>query len=214
MKHTLFTASLLVQPRSLHDADMDFSAWRQFTANTEAGVTLIELLAVIVIAGILMAIALPNLTNFIANGRITSAANDIASDLMLARSVASSHRGQAVVCASNATSCSSTVTCSTTDNDWIYSGRIVFVDSNSNGTCDPGETLIKHSAASLTTNTSSSPPSIVLSGFSGNKSIAFNAYGTTNPISTGSFRLCVTNATLCRQITVDYTGRTSITKVP
>ena len=188
----------------------------------EAGVTLIELMVVIVIAAIFMAYALPNLANFIANGRITSATNDLVSDLMLARSVASSRRGQAVVCPSpdtTTTTCVAAVQCSATASDWIFSGRIVFLDKNSDGICNSGETIVRHIAASLKPDSSGAVTSIVPSFPSNaNNWIAFNPYGQmispAGAISNGSFKLCVKNASMCRQITIDFTGRTSIIKVP
>jgi type IV fimbrial biogenesis protein FimT len=181
-------------------ADVTLHSRRQFRANTQAGATLFEVLVVIVIVGILTAMAAPNFSSFIANGRISSATNDLISDLMLARSMAATNGHHAVVCAStNGTSCSTTVL------DWTV-GRIVFIDMNSNGIYDAGDILIKHTTTGLTGAT------ITMTGFP-NTYIAFSSYGGMAPLGTGQFKLCVTGATQCRQISIGINGRALSTKV-
>jgi type IV fimbrial biogenesis protein FimT len=158
-------------------------------------------LVLLVVISIIMSIAAPGFSNFIANGRISSASNDLLSDLRLARSIASTNGRRAVVCAStNGTSCSATVA------DWA-AGRIVFIDKNANAVFDAGETLVKHTTGLTTTST------ITMTGFP-NTYIAFNSYGGMIPLGTGLFKLCVANANQCRQISVDYSGRASVIKVP
>jgi prepilin-type N-terminal cleavage/methylation domain-containing protein len=219
MKNSLFTTPFLVQPHSQSGGAIAIHRYPQANGEMHSGFTLVEVMVVIILAGILMAIAVPNISNFIANGRISSAANDLVSDLMLARGAATSSRHLAIVCASSATTCTPTaVTCSASDNDWISAGRLVFIDNHSipgttDGICKNGDTVIKHTSSSLTPNALPSPTSIVGTGFT-NDYIAFNSYGVMVPMEAGHFTLCVTNATQCRHISVDFSGRASVTKVP
>ena len=230
------TTPLLLRPLERHNGDSSSNARPHFRTGIEAGFTLIEVLVVIAVAAILLSIALPNLANFIANGRISSASNDLASDLMFARSLASSNQGQAVVCAASptvitgtgtsiATSCNATVVqCSAAPNDWIFLGRVVFIDKNFNGKCDGNETIIRYTPPTLTPDTSSTPTAVTLNLPSGNNWLAFNPYGAmispapsvsaSGAIASGNFKLCVNGASQCRQISIDFSGRPSVTKVP
>ena len=221
--HTI-TTPLLLHPQNRRRAVLPLNVYPHSHANIRSGFTLIEVLVVIAVAAILMSIALPNLANFIANARTSTAANDLVSDLMFTRSLASSNQFPAIVCPpSNApatnTSCAATVSCSATPNDWIFLGRIVFIDANLNGKCDGNETIIRYTAPTLTPDTSGALTSIV-PNFTGNPNnwLAFNPYGTmVNPggaITSGSFKLCVKGASQCRQISIDFSGRPSVTKVP
>ncbi len=57
-----------------------------------SGFTLLELMVVVVIAGILLAIGVPAMGNFIRNSRMTAAANDLMGTLHYARSEAIKRR--------------------------------------------------------------------------------------------------------------------------
>ena len=67
---------------------------------TQNGFTLYELLATMLIVGIVMALGIPNLTEFTQNSRMTSAANDIHATFQLARSEAARAKTNITICAS------------------------------------------------------------------------------------------------------------------
>jgi type IV fimbrial biogenesis protein FimT len=69
--HAFLTSMVNMQPRA-----------------TARGFTLIELMIVVLIAAILLAIGLPNMTDFIAEQRVRSTASDITSEIMFARAKA------------------------------------------------------------------------------------------------------------------------------
>ena len=97
-----------------------------------SGFTLIELLITVGIAGIVMAMAAPNMAAFIKNERLTSATNDLLTDIALARSKAVERNQPVIICASSdQTNCT---------NDGYEGGWIVTVDTDSDGT---GDEIIK-----------------------------------------------------------------------
>ncbi len=89
------------------------------------GFTIYELLITIVIVGIVMSIALPNLSGFTKNSRITSVANDLLSSFHLARSEAARSKSNITICASDNSMDAAAACGGTFDDGWI-----IFVDLN------------------------------------------------------------------------------------
>jgi type IV fimbrial biogenesis protein FimT len=100
----------------------------------QPGFTLLELMVVLAIAGVLFAIGVPAMGNFIRNSRITSAANDVMAGLHFARSEAIKRRFPVTLCTST-----DLATCA---NSPFLTGWIAFVDLNQSGQIDAGETLL------------------------------------------------------------------------
>lgn len=106
-----------------------------FTFRAQRGVTLIELMIVLVIAGILMGTAVPSFLGVIRSTKLTNAANDLFASLTLARSEAAKRHERVVLCKSaDGTSCAST-------GGWEQ-GWIVFDDANDNGKRENDEQIV------------------------------------------------------------------------
>jgi type IV fimbrial biogenesis protein FimT len=110
-----------------------------------AGFTILELMVVVAIAGILMAVAAPAMGNFIRNGRITAAANDVMAALHFTRSEAIKRRLPVTLCTSanalNADGSANTVDPACAASEFL-TGWIVFVDLNQDGVRDAGDTIL------------------------------------------------------------------------
>lgn len=85
-------------------------------------------MVVLAIAGVLMAVAIPAMGDFIRNSRITAAANDVIAALHFTRSEAIKRRQQVTLCTS-ADSLDASPTCAASD---LLTGWIAFVDDNDN----------------------------------------------------------------------------------
>src|SRR5208283_2794310 len=164
--------------------------------NRESGVTLMEVVVVILIVGIMAAMAAPSYSSFVANSRVSSAANDLIADLMLARGTASTNGHRVIVCPST-----TGTSCSTTASDWAK-GRLVFIclstNCSTNGSYNPAagtlptpDTLIKYATglpSNLTVTMTETPV------FPCTNCIVYGPYGGMLPIGTGTFTLCVKGA--------------------
>lgn len=94
------------------------------------GFTLIELLVVIAIVGILIGLATPSMSKFVADWRVNSAINSFSRDFRLARTEAIKRSRPVVIC--RAKPGVTTPTCDT-GTEWDKAGWLVFVDNNFNG---------------------------------------------------------------------------------
>lgn len=107
------------------------------------GFTLLELMVVLAIAGVLAAIAVPAMGNFMRNSRITAAANDVMAALHFTRSESIKRRQPVTLCTS-ANAQDAAPTCA---NSPFLTGWIAFVDLNQSGGVDAGEdVLLQHEA--------------------------------------------------------------------
>lgn len=98
------------------------------------GYTLVELLAVLAIAAILLALALPAMGPRAPRERATAALNQIIGSVALARSAAVLHGTPVTFCPGFAGSC--------LGRDQWHRGALVFRDANQNGLKEPGEALL------------------------------------------------------------------------
>jgi len=173
--------------------------------NKQRGITLIELMIVIVIAGILLSMAIPSFSDLIVSNRTTAQANDFVTALATARSEAI--RRGLPVCVKRL---------GATEKDWS-SGWEVFVDgttartfSNDADRCSTAGTSLQTHDALTGGNTLNS------SGDNFKTSIRFNALGVAvNNTDTGisdTFSLCRqdNSSGKSKLISVSITGLVSV----
>lgn len=107
-----------------------------------SGFTLLELMVVLAIAGVLMAVGIPAMGDFIRNSRITAAANDVMAALHFTRSEAIKRRRPVTLCTSASAVTDVNPTCAASP---FLTGWIAFVDTNQSGQRDAGEqVLLQH----------------------------------------------------------------------
>ncbi len=99
------------------------------------GFTLVELLVTLAVLVLVLTVAIPSMRNFVKNGRLTSAANDLAATLAFARSEAVRRGRPVTVCASTDGS-----SCDTAD--WER-GWIVFTDGGTAGSVDGSDQVLR-----------------------------------------------------------------------
>jgi len=98
--------------------------------NMAVGFTLIELMVVLTIAGIMLSIALPNLTNFVAEQRVRTVASDLVGEIAYARAKAIEQSRHVII--------------QKIGTGWDLGWR-TYIDVNNNGTYESGtDTEVKH----------------------------------------------------------------------
>ena len=143
-------------------------------------------MAVVLIASILMAVAVPSFQDFVINNQLTTQANSLVTTMQLARSEAVKRN--------------KSVTVETTDvsTNW-GNGFRTWVDINGNGARDAGETLRQENALSANTLTSSIKTFQYLpTGFASIGGVSVD------------FDLCHGSDKKGRKVTLDNTGHVSV----
>jgi type IV fimbrial biogenesis protein FimT len=177
----------------------------------QAGFTLMELMITVTVAGILMAIAIPNIRNFIRNNLLSSGVNDLLHSINVARTEAIKRQIQ---------SPAGVVVCGTTDPGGppagltctynSFRGWFVFQDTNGNWQHDANEPVIEtHTLidASVTVKTDAN-----------NNIVSFGPSGFANPagveVPTATLVMCdvrgvqaVGNNSTGRALFITATGR-------
>jgi len=165
------------------------------------GFTILELMIIVVILGMTMAIAAPNLITMVANNRLSSAASDLATAMQLAKAEAAARVNPATLCKSNAAG-----TACVAGGDWSQ-GWIVFSDVDGDASVDGGDTiLLAHEALH---------PAITFGGTAGvANSITYRSSGSSTITSIETLIVCDERGFIAnsRGIMVTITGRGSVMK--
>lgn len=160
---------------------------------TQFGFTIIELMAVVLIASILIMVAIPSFTSFVINNRMTTEANSLVTSLQVARSEAVKRN-------------SSVYVGSTSGNGNWGQGFVIFLDVNGNGAYNASDTILRQQNAL---------PSDLLNASIGGTATAVLQYlptGFTGNLGAGilTFDLCHQANYQGRQITVNSVGQVTL----
>ncbi len=173
----------------------------------QGGMTLIELMAVLAVAVILMGVAVPAIGDFIRNSRMITQTNEFVADVAFARSEAIKRGADVIICKS-ADPVASPPSCNTTGDNWS-TGWIIFVDNQpANSAFDAGEEVVRIHSALLGDNTLFAAADVA-------NRIVYTRNGLSSLTTASSFALCdQRGAARGRSITLEVTGRATIGRNP
>lgn len=163
----------------------------------KSGFTLIELMITIAIAAILITIAVPGFKSFISGNRMTTLANELVTELMVAKAEAVRRNASISICIKS----SGSNVCNNSGN-W-QDGWLSFTDSNANGAVDTGDTVLKvHGPL---------PKGYTLAATGLNSSVRITYLPSGSVNAAGTFTLCQPGS-YGRSIAVTTTGRTNTSR--
>ncbi len=154
------------------------------------GFTLIELIIALTVAGILMALAAPNMWQFFGKNRLAANTNDLLADINLSRSEAIKRSTRAGICATavNGAACAA-------GGNWLNGWLVYYIDPTTSAsiTIRTHEQLTGKSTLTSATD-----------------KIEYSKDGTVNT-GTGNYDLCDTTLKRYRRINISTTGRPTLT---
>jgi type IV fimbrial biogenesis protein FimT len=160
-----------------------------------SGFTLLELAITVAVISIVMAIAIPSMSTFAQNDRLTTNINTLIGHLAYARSEAVKRSQQVSLCVSND---SGTTNPSCAGSDW-HEGWIVYVDADGSNSFSAGEEVLRAQQALEGSNT-------LATGIG--TTVIYDYRGYVKTASIGSFLLCDgRSGPHGKTITISTTGR-------
>jgi prepilin-type N-terminal cleavage/methylation domain-containing protein len=177
-----------------------------------AGFNLVEIMIAMAIVAVMMALAAPDLRDFMRNARISALTNDLMADLQMARTEAVKANRRAWFCVSDAASEGHCM-----GGGWTDKYRAIIVDLNDNNDCDVGDLTVRHKIA----DSSAGSPTATLSGNS-TFGVTFLPSGVLAGGAQRTFRICDTRngpngvaaaPFLHRQITIAPSGRAQVDQI-
>lgn len=181
---------------------------------SNAGFTVIELLITVTILGIILAVGLPNLRDFLVRNQVAAIATEFTNDVSRTRTEAISRNSCVSMCTSNNTQnalTGGTPTCTTTDSNW-QAGWIIFA----NPTCSASITAPNSTDRPLITVRAAGATDFVLEPVSGSlQRITFDAKGLVIIAQTNLALKHTTEATTSpnyRSLCISSAGRVNVKK--
>lgn len=148
-------------------------------AKRRQGLTIVELLVAISVAGVLLAAALPAMHGLVRTSRLDASARELHSHIQLTRTAAVQFRQVVTLCPREGRASSTGTRCGS---DWTR-GYVVFVDADGDAVRDlPGDTLLAEAPADAGVH-------IRWRAFRRRAALQFRADGATH-LSNGTFTLC------------------------
>lgn len=175
------------------------------------GFTLLELLATIAVIAILSVIAVPGFLDFARNNRLTTATNELVSDMLVARNEAVKRNRPVVICKTLDATAASPVCDANVANPWT-NGWIVFVETvDDNGVRADAEPLVRVHGALLNTITLTSLAPPTASDSDIRNFISYRPSGRPLSFTGGTFKLCdERGANKAKALIVSGAGQTRI----
>ena len=172
------------------------------------GVTLVELIIVLTIAGVLTALAVPGMQKFVASNRLTAQVNDLLADISAARSESIKRNTNAGVCASTSgTSC-------TASGNWANGWLVYYVCLTGDPSgCTAGNNVVVkvHEALSGSNTLSATQTDVSTSSSSSIDTMTFSKSGAfSSQAFTYTFTLCDPRRKQSRILGITVVGQTSV----
>ena len=169
----------------------------QLARHRSCGLTLVEMLTMLAVAGVLLTTGIPEFKRILASNRMITEVNTLVAHLHLARSEAVNRGQRAVLCPSaDGLRCLGS-------SEW-HRGYILFVDDNGNRESDAGEPLVRIRG--------SGAPGILITSSASRRRITYHPDGS-SPGSNLTLTFCQReNTVLPKAVILSNTGRPRVSR--